>query len=62
MLNKRQKLINYGYIYVMVSLADLKRHFVEDDLMAWESTHDVLLWQQRAICEENNRYKSMPEK
>jgi hypothetical protein len=43
MFNKRQKLINYGYIYVMASLADLKRHFVEDDLMAWESTRDISL-------------------
>lgn len=43
MFNKRQKLINYGHIYVMASLADFKRHFVGDDLMAWESAHDISL-------------------
>lgn len=42
----------------MASLADLKKHFVEDDLMAWESTHDILLWQQHAIFEKNNRDKN----
>lgn len=50
--------MNYGCIYVMASLADLKKHFVEDDLMAWESTHDILLWQQHAIFEKNNRDKN----
>lgn len=43
MFNKRQKLINYGYIYVMVFLVDFKRYFVEDDLMAWESIRDISL-------------------